>query len=462
MTLVNTLFLVVLAALLSLVARPDRRLYILLGLSVLAVFAFQPALPIRGLDFWLPVATLSISVVGWALTAPVELRTWGKTWLAFVMITGLVLGLALTRTINLPYILTASLPPPVGRVALGLLGIGALVFLLVRFARAGRILLAFYSLALIVIFVVLKTPGLGAGASALLRGLNGQSIRSAASQDLGWLGFSYIAFRLLHTLRDRSTGRLPPVTLAEYLVYMLFFPALTAGPIDRLERFLKDLRRPLALTSEDWNEAGKQLVVGLFKKFVLADSLGLIALNATNAWQVRTAGWTWVLVYAYAFQIFFDFSGYTDIAIGLGRLVGIHLPDNFTAPYLKSNLTQFWNSWHMTLTQWFRSYFFNPLTRALRSAQRQLPTPLIILVAQLSTMVLIGLWHGVTANFVLWGLWHGIGLFVHNRWSEFTRPRFGGIPSGWKKFLDTGNTLLTVGCVALVWRFFPLPDPTTS
>jgi alginate O-acetyltransferase complex protein AlgI len=462
MTLVDTLVLVAVAALLGLVARPDRRLYILLGLSVLAVFAFQPSLPIRGLDFWLPVATLSLSVCGWALTAPADLRTWGNTWLAFLILGVLVLGLALTRGWNLPFVLTASLPPQIEQVAIGLLGIGLLVFLLIRFTHPGRTLLVFASLVLIGIFVVLKTPWLAASAAAGLRSLTGQSTRTAAAQDLGWLGFSYIAFRLLHTLRDRQTGRMPPVTLAEYLVYMLFFPALTAGPIDRVERFLTDLRRPLALASEDWSEAGKRVLVGLVKKFVLADSLGLVALNGTNAWQVRTPGWTWVLLYAYAFQIYFDFSGYTDIAIGLGRVLGIHLPENFAAPYLKANLTQFWNSWHMTLTQWFRSYFFNPLTRALRSGKKQIPTPLIILVAQLSTMVLIGLWHGVTANFILWGLWHGAGLFVHNRWSEFTRPRFGNLPSGWRKSLDVGSTVLTFHFVALGWVFFALPDPAAS
>jgi D-alanyl-lipoteichoic acid acyltransferase DltB (MBOAT superfamily) len=462
MTLVDTLILVGVAALLSLIARPDRRLYILLGLSVLAVFTFQPALPIRGLDFWLPVATLSISVFGWALTAPPDLRTWGNTWLAFLILTALVLALALTRAFNLPSLLTASLPPPIEAVTLGLLGLSLLIFLLVRFTHAGRALLVIASLILIGIFVVLKTPVLATSAAALLRSLNGQSTRTATAQDLSWLGFSYIAFRLLHTLRDRQTGRMPPVKLAEYLVYMLFFPALTAGPIDRVERFVNDLRRPLILAPGDWSEAGKRLVIGLVKKFVLADSLGLFALNATNAWQVRTPGWTWVLVYAYTFQIFLDFSGYTDIAIGLGRLLGIHLPENFAAPYLKANLTQFWNCWHMTLTQWFRSYFFNPFTRALRSAKRQIPVPLIILVTQLSTMVLIGLWHGVAANFILWGLWHGVGLFVHNRWSEFTRPRLGNIPSGWKKFLDAGSTVLTFHYVALGWVFFALPDPSAS
>jgi len=123
-----------------------------------------------------------------------------------------------------------------------------------------------------------------------------------------------------------------------------------------------------------------------------------------------------VLLYAYAFQIYFDFSGYTDIAIGLGRLLGIKLPENFNAPYLKPNLTYSGTIGNMTLTQWFRAYFFNPVTRALRSSKRKFSISGIVFITQMGTMVLIGLWHGVTWNFVAWGVWHGLGLFVHNRW----------------------------------------------
>jgi len=110
----------------------------------------------------------------------------------------------------------------------------------------------------------------------VLRSWNGQSTLLASPLDLRWLGFSYIAFRLLHTLRDRQSGRLAAVSLSEYVVYVIFFPALSAGPIDRIERFIGDLRRPLRLTSEDYGEAGIRLVLGLFKKFVIADTLALV------------------------------------------------------------------------------------------------------------------------------------------------------------------------------------------
>ena len=139
----------------------------------------------------------------------------------------------------------------------------------------------------------------------------------------------------------------------------------------------------------------------------MADLLAVISISDMLVPQVKGAGWMWLFLYAYSFQIYFDFSGYTDVAIGLGRLLGFRLPENFAAPYLKPNLTQFWNSWHMTLTQWFRSYFFNPLTRALRSGKR-LSIWIIIFVTQISTMILIGFWHGGTLNLYFVGrmAWH--------------------------------------------------------
>jgi D-alanyl-lipoteichoic acid acyltransferase DltB (MBOAT superfamily) len=181
------------------------------------------------------------------------------------------------------------------------------------------------------------------------------------------------------------------------------------------------------------------------------------------ATQVRTTGWMWILLYAYAFQIYFDFSGYTDIAIGIGRLVGIKLPENFAAPYRKPNLTQFWNSWHITLTQWFRSYFFNPFNRWIRR-YKNIPAWSMILVGQAATMSLIGLWHGVTLNFIFWGLWHGIGLFLQNRWGEFIHRRYpdAGQNPRFPAAYQIGGILLTFHFIALGWIFFALSQPSLS
>jgi D-alanyl-lipoteichoic acid acyltransferase DltB (MBOAT superfamily) len=288
-------------------------------------------------------------------------------------------------------------------------------------------------------------------------------VENASSTDLRWLGFSYIAFRLLHVLRDKQMARLPELSLPEFATYVVFFPSLAAGPIDRAERFAQDLRKEFSLTQEEALLVGERILLGLFKKFVIADALGWIALNDALATQVRTGGWMWIVVYAYAFQIYFDFSGYTDIVIGIAGLVGVKLPENFAAPYTKPNLTLFWNSWHMTLTQWFRAYFFNPFNRWMRRF-KNLPVWIMILIGQVATMSLIGLWHGITLNFILWGLWHGLGLFIQNRWSDWIRrryphadqePRLPGI-------LQIGGILLTFHFVALGWIFFALSQPSLS
>ena len=462
MTLYSILISIVIAGILGLLVRTRFRNPLLLGLSALAVFTFQPALPVRGLDFWLPILTLGISVMAWIITTPRERRSWRVNWLAAVILAGIVVALGLTRSLGISIPLTASRPPQFVQIVIVLGGIVLFALFLSRYVQPAKIILTSAFIFIILLFIVLKVPALAVLVSAGLRKLDHQSASLASALDVRWLGFFYIAFRILHTIRDRQNGRLPAVSLAEYIIYIIFFPALAAGPIDRIERFTGDLRSPLPVTTVDLGEAGKRLMIGLFKKFVVADALALAALNATNAIQVHKAGWAWLILYAYAFQIYFDFSGYTDIAIGMSRLMGFRLPENFKSPYLKPNLTQFWNNWHITLTQWFRTYFFNPVTRALRTAKKQLPLPAIILITQIGTMLLIGLWHGVTWNFVLWGLWHGVGLFIHNRWSDLTRLRFAKLSPRWQKLLNAGGVLLTFNFVTVGWVFFALPQPGIS
>jgi D-alanyl-lipoteichoic acid acyltransferase DltB (MBOAT superfamily) len=313
---------------------------------------------------------------------------------------------------------------------------------------------------LLAVFIALKTPAITEQLSFQIRRVGDQAVGLASHTDLRWLGFSYLAFRMLHTFRDRQSGRLPVSNLREYISYALFFPALTAGPIDRIEHFLDEIGTKGRILPEDFIHGLRRLTIGLFKKFVVADTIGLIALSPALAEAVTSTGWIWITVYAFAVQIYLDFSGYTDIAIGMGLIAGIRLPENFNKPYLRPNLTLFWANWHMTLTQWFRSYFFNPLTRRLRRSKVGYSTGAIILTTQVLTMLLIGLWHGVTWNFAIWGLWHGFGLFVQNRYSEWAR--LNGIHFGQgtlsKKLATAGSTLLTFHYVALGWVWFALPD----
>lgn len=440
--------------------------------SILCLYWLQPAAPIRYMDFWLPTATLALAVLGWLLTAPSGERLTRQTLAAGGVLAGLVLAVGLTRYLGEGDLLLATRPPALPQVLVGLAGAALLLTglgaLLWRSERLLRLLLAGAIVLLVALLVVLKTPALALRSAQGLRALMGQDPGLAAAQELRWLGFSYICFRLIHTLRDRQTGRLPAADLQTYLSYAIFFPALVAGPIDRLERFQQDFCAPGIEVSErftaDMTEAARRLVTGLVKKFVLADTFALVALNPQNALQARGAGWLWLMVYFYAFQIYFDFSGYTDIAIGLGRILGITLPENFAAPYRKPNLTQFWNSWHMSLTLWFRAYFFNPLVRAMRGARVKASPVVVLLVSQLSTMLLIGLWHGVTWNFAIWGLWHGAGMFAQNRWTEWVRPRLAArsLSPAVERGLRVFSTLLTFHYVALGWVWFVLPAPAMA
>jgi alginate O-acetyltransferase complex protein AlgI len=450
------------ALLIGALTRGTLRTYLLLASSVLAVYWFQPALPLRSFDFWLPSLSLTLTILTWLITFQSGAWRLRQNLIGISIIVGLVTLIDLSRYFLPNPILTAT-PPPIFQYF-------AFLFL------AGLVLSAFgwifhrqpwsiggIIILLIAILVVLKTPALSLQTSIFVRMLANRPVENAAVTDLRWLGFSYIAFRLIHVLRDKQMGRLPELSLPEFATYVIFFPALTAGPIDRAERFTQDLRNDFSLTHDETLFAGQRIFVGLFKKFVIADTLAIIALNDALATQVRTTGWMWIIVYAYAFQIYFDFSGYTDMAIGTARLVGIKLPENFAAPYLKPNLTQFWNSWHMSLTQWFRSYFFNPFNRWMRGL-KNFPAWLMILLGQIATMLLIGLWHGITLNFIFWGIWHGLGLFLQNRWSEFIRTRHSSLGQNARllPILQIGGILLTFHFVTLGWVFFALSDPALS
>ena len=384
---VSQLFII--AAIAFLVGQLKRgRSLALLGVSAFFIYWLQPPQEQITLTFWLPTATLAVTLLAWVLTSTPEVRGWKENLPAVLVLLGVILFIDLNRYLQLEAIFTPA-TPRLQWVGLLVIIIAALGLALTRLPRLRAVFLVAAAVGLIGLFVVVKMPALLSQVFQSIADFRGKA--EGGFTALSWLGFSYVAFRLLHTILDRNAGRLPAVPLADYVNYVIFFPAFTAGPIDRLERFIRDLHDPLPLDRQGWLDAGTRFFVGLFKKFVIADALAWIALNDVFAEQVSSPLWMWVLLYSYSLRIYFDFSGYTDIAIGLGRLLGVRLPENFASPYLKPNLSQFWNSWHMTLTQWFRSYFFNPLTRALRSGKPPAPAVLTILIAQVSTMVLIGL-----------------------------------------------------------------------
>lgn len=459
----------------ALFIRGRGRQWLLFVSSVLAIYWLQSFTPVRFADFILQTTTIVLTVLTWWVTRPLEDQetpsdsagSHRQNWLSLFILFSLILVVSLNRFVDSSWRLTPSRPPSPVWVAAVFISLTLLFMAAWRWLRRlpQRTLTTAVILLIVILFVLLKAPVLTTAVAALWRSVTGQQITLASPSDLVWVGFSYVAFRLIHTLRDRQTGQLPRLQLHEFVTYVLFFPSYISGPIDRVERFTADFRQLPQLparTTGRWLQGGRRIVSGLFKKFVIADSLALgLSLTAVNAQQTNAAGWLWLLLYGYALRLFFDFSGYTDIAIGIGLLFGITLPENFKRPYRQTNITAFWQSWHITLSNWARFYIFLPLSRSLlRRKPRPSPT-LIILTAHLTTMTVIGLWHGITLNFFIWGLWHGFALFIHKQWSDRTRQWYRGLnDKPWQKRIwSFCGWFLTFHYVALGWAWFLMPTP---
>jgi D-alanyl-lipoteichoic acid acyltransferase DltB (MBOAT superfamily) len=460
MSLAQVLLLVIISLIIRVLFPGKLRAWIILAVSVLVVYWLQPSLPIRQLDFWLPTASIGLIFFSWGLTTDSKALKNKNNWLTAGFVLIILLLISLTRFFSLEGILTSSRPPKLHIVTIVLAPLIGLTYILVRYISPNKIILYLGIVVVFGILLILKTPSLLVQLSMRLRSLVEQSSFLARKTDLDWLGYSYLAFRIIHVLIDRLKGRLPDLMLKEYFIYAIFYPTFLAGPIDRFQRFQVDLEQLTPITSAEMRRYSIRLWKGLFKKFILADTLAFFALTSVNANQVHRSGWLWVMTVAYSLQLYFDFAGYTDLAIASGGFLGFRLPENFDRPYLQPNITKFWNSWHISLTQWIRAYYFNPLTRFFRKKSK-LPSIVIIFIVQISTMLLIGLWHGVAVNFLIWGAWHGLGLFIHNRWSNTLGKKVISIGNRKPKLAAISNGLATLATfifVSVGWLWFTIPD----
>ncbi len=258
------------------------------------------------------------------------------------------------------------------------------------------------------------------------------------------LSLSFYCFQSLTYTIDLYFGEMKPTRgLGAYLAAALFFPSMTAGPIPRQGKLLEQISAPFQFTPEDGARALLLIGVGLVKKLLIADFLAnnLVA-RVFDTPALYSSLETLVGVYAYALQLYFDFSGYTDIAMGAALLLGLHLPENFRRPYLSANLADFWRRWHITFSNWLRDYLFDVLPKRRRR-------PLVSYsYAFLITFTLGGLWHGISWTFLIWGVLHGLGLGVVFAWK--LRRKLPS-PFWWDQAL---GILLTFHFVCFTWIFF--------
>ena len=261
------------------------------------------------------------------------------------------------------------------------------------------------------------------------------------------LAISFFAFEFVHYLVEVGRGREPIRRPDDFILFALHFPSLVAGPIKRYQDYGPSLHAGLAgVTVEDVAAGAQRIALGLVKKIVLADNLTL----ALNFYGQRVAGLStgeaWLFLSALAARILLDFSGYTDMAIGLSRLLGVRLPENFNYPYLATSLRDFWQRWHMSLTSWIRDYIYIPLGGNRHGRVRQLANALLV-------FALCGLWHGPAWHFVLWGLWHGLGLVINHAYASFLGPVGRGLAGLFARAPVLGWAV-TLLYVAVGWLLF--------
>jgi alginate O-acetyltransferase complex protein AlgI len=269
------------------------------------------------------------------------------------------------------------------------------------------------------------------------------------------LGLSFLTFQAIAYLIDVYRQQITAErNFIRFSLAFAFFPKLTAGPIVRMHQIEEPLGRPV-ITLEDFVAGFKRIIIGLGKKLILADTL---AKTADQIFAIPYGDLTtpvaWLGIVCYTLQIYFDFSGYTDMAIGLGRLFGYSLPENFDYPYSAKSLTEFWRRWHISLSTWFRDYLYIPLSYALMTekvrqkiAEGKYKTNYRVLFSIVVVFTLCGLWHGASWNFVIWGVLHGSILALES-W------KIGKIlKKSWAPLAHIYLILVVMFC----WVFFRIP-----
>lgn len=267
------------------------------------------------------------------------------------------------------------------------------------------------------------------------------------------LGISFFTFEFVHYLTDIYQGKIPRPSaqtslakrLCDFFLFALFFPTLLAGPIKRYQQF-SPMEAPLWQRKPELAEGLWRILIGLAKKVLIADSLATITLRL-KAPELVTPPGLWLAMYAYAAQIYADFSGYSDVAIGVSLLLGYRIPENFRNPYVARSLQDFWRRWHISLSSWIRDYLFIPLGGSHVPPWRAMVNLLLV-------MALCGLWHGAAGHFVVWGIWHGAGLALEQL-ARKLRGKTTASPSALSALL---GWLWTFHFVCVGWILFAAPS----
>ena len=219
------------------------------------------------------------------------------------------------------------------------------------------------------------------------------------------MGMSYVVFRLVHYMVESYRGNVPRGTFTELALYVIFFPTFLAGPVDRFQRFQPQVRKDKRLTLTDANAGLQRIFIGLVRKFIVADYLGGVILPILRNPEGHER---WIVIlssYGVLLQLYMDFGGYTDMALGISKLFGFDIMENFNKPLFQKNIAMFWRNWHISVYTWIRDYFFFPLFGTSASTAR-------MYIGIVCSMTAFMLWHGATLGWVALGLYHSAAMIV--------------------------------------------------
>jgi alginate O-acetyltransferase complex protein AlgI len=267
------------------------------------------------------------------------------------------------------------------------------------------------------------------------------------------LAISFFTFEFVHYLYDVRKGRPRIESPMDFALFSIFFPTLVAGPIKRRGDFLPSLHQAVGGVSLDDVTAGlSRIALGFAKKTVISDNLAQAINYYGPMFTLVPLGTRWLVFVSIAFRILFDFSGYSDIAIGLARMFGVAIPENFRWPYLACSLQEFWQRWHISLSTWIRDYIYIPLGGSRFGVTRKIINGFIV-------FALCGLWHGAAWNFILWGVFHGLGLAICGNY----RVLLGSFGTVMGAFLDRFPAVAWALTTLYVWFgwllfFYPFPQ----
>jgi len=264
------------------------------------------------------------------------------------------------------------------------------------------------------------------------------------------IGISFYTFQALsYTIDVYRAKHAPLEKVQDFLLYIVMFPQLIAGPIVRFGEIAEQIPQRTE-TVEDRLLGAYRFIIGLAKKVLIANVLGAEADDIfSQDYASIDATTAWVGILAYTFQIYYDFSGYSDMAIGIGRMVGFTFPENFNSPYISRSITEFWRRWHITLGAWMRDYLYIPLGGNRVSSNARLYTNLI------TVFLISGLWHGASWNFVLWGAWHGLFLILDRLFLVKVLKAIGKLPATLFTFLVAvhGWVIFRIEDMSLAWAY---------